>query len=53
MGALVVLLLVLALVIGGIGLLVEGLKWLLILALVIVAVGAVMGWIGRSRVGGT
>jgi hypothetical protein len=45
---LVVLLLILALLFGGVGLFVEGLKWLLIIALVLLVVGALTG----SRYGG-
>ena len=45
--ALVIVLLVLALIIGGIGLLITGLKWLLIVALVLVAVSLVSGAAGR------
>ncbi len=45
----VILLIVLALVFGGIGLLVEGLFWLLIIGLVLLVVGAVMGGKARSR----
>lgn len=40
----VVLLLLLALLFGGIGLFVEGLKWALIIALVLLIVGAVTGF---------
>lgn len=39
----VVVLLVLALLFGGVGLFVEGLKWALIVALVLVVVGAMTG----------
>ncbi len=47
---LVVLLLILALLFGGVGLFVEGLKWLLIIALVLLLVGAVTGSrFGRGR----
>jgi hypothetical protein len=45
--ALVIVLLVLALIIGGIGLLITGLKWLLIVALVLVAVSLISGAAGR------
>jgi len=45
---LVVLLLILALVFGGIGLFVEGLKWLLIIGLVLLVVGALTGYRGRG-----
>jgi hypothetical protein len=44
-----ILLLILALVFGGIGLLVEGLMWLLIIAVVLAIAGAVTGGRGRSR----
>ncbi|MBW3574593.1 MAG: hypothetical protein KY450_06965 [Actinobacteria bacterium] len=46
---LVVVLLILALLIGGLGLFLEGLKWLLIIALVLLVVGAVTGSRFRSR----
>ena len=46
----VIALLLLALIFGGIGLLVEGLFWLLIIALVLVVAGAVFGFRGRGRV---
>ena len=39
----VLLLLILALLVGGVGLFVEGLKWLLIIALVLLVVGAIQG----------
>jgi CHASE2 domain-containing sensor protein len=42
-----ILLLILALIFGGIGLLVEGLMWLLIIAVVLAVAGAVTG--GRGR----
>ena len=45
---LVVLILLLALLFGGVGLFVEGLKWLLIIALILLVVGAVTGWSGRD-----
>ncbi len=47
---LVVLLLVLALLFGGVGLFVEGLKWALIIALVLLVAGALTGYRGRARV---
>lgn len=47
---LVVLLLLLALIFGGIGLFVEGLKWTLVIALVLLVVGALTGYRGRSTV---
>lgn len=50
MGGLAILLLILALVLGGVGLLVEGLMWLLIIAVVLAVVGAITG---RGRRGGT
>ncbi len=48
--ALVVVLLLLALLFGGLGLFVEGLKWALIIALVLLVVGAVTGYRGRRVV---
>ena len=45
--ALVLILLLLALLFGGIGLFVEGLKWVLIIALVLLVVGALTGYRGR------
>lgn len=45
---LVVLLLLLALLFGGLGLFVEGLKWALVIALVLLVVGAVSGYRGRT-----
>ena len=47
---LVVLLLLLALLFGGLGLFVEGLKWALIIALVLLIVGAFTGYRGRGVV---
>ncbi len=44
----VIVLIVLALIFGGIGLLVEGLLWLLVISLVLVVVGAVTGMRGRG-----
>jgi hypothetical protein len=46
---LVVLLLVLALLFGGVGLFVEGLKWALLIALVLVVVSAFSGYSARGR----
>ncbi len=46
---LVAVLLILALLIGGVGLFIEGLKWLLIIALVLLVVGAITGSRTRSR----
>jgi hypothetical protein len=46
--ALVVVLLLLALVFGGVGLFVEGLKWLLIIALVLIVLSALSGYRGRG-----
>lgn len=46
--ALVVLLIILALVVGGFGLVVEGLKWLLIIAAVLFLVGLFAGWRTRT-----
>jgi hypothetical protein len=47
---LALLLLLLALVVGGVGLFVEALRWVLIIAIVLLAVGAITGWRGRARV---
>jgi hypothetical protein len=47
---LVVLLLLLALLFGGLGLFIEGLKWLLIIALVLFVVSALTGFRGRRVV---
>jgi hypothetical protein len=47
--ALVVALLILALLIGGVGLFVEGLKWLLIIALILFVASFFTGYRGRSR----
>jgi hypothetical protein len=47
---LVALLLILALVFGGMGLFVEGLKWLLIIALVLFVASFFTGFRGRSTV---
>ena len=46
---LVVLLLLLALLFGGVGLFVEGLKWLLIIALVLLVVSAFSGFRTGTR----
>lgn len=45
----VALLLILALLLGGVGLFVEALRWVLIIAVVLLLVGAFMGW-SRRRV---
>ena len=47
---LVLLLLLLALLFGGVGLAVEGLKWLLIVALVLLVASFFTGYRGRSTV---
>jgi hypothetical protein len=46
----VVLLLILALLLGGVGLFVEGLKWLLVIALVLFVASFFTGYRGRSTV---
>jgi len=46
----VVVLLLLALLFGGVGLFVEGLKWALIVALVLVVASAFTGYRGRGVV---
>lgn len=47
--ALVLVLLLAALVFGGVGLFVEGLKWLLIIALVLLVAGVVVGAVNRRN----
>ncbi|MEY2432188.1 MAG: hypothetical protein QOC92_1913 [Acidimicrobiaceae bacterium] len=49
MGA-VVLLIILALLLGGVGLAVEALRWLLIIALVLFVVSFFTGYRGRSTI---
>lgn len=49
MTMLVVLVLLAALVLGGIWLFVEAAMWILIIALVLLAVGALAGFAGRAR----
>lgn len=44
------MLLVLALILGGVGLLVETLRWVLIIAVVLFVVSMLTGWRGRARV---
>ncbi len=46
---LVVLLLLLALIFGGVGLFVEGLMWVLIISLALLLVGAFTGYRSRAR----
>lgn len=45
---LVIVLLLLALLFGGLGLFVEGLKWLLIVALVLLVASLITGYNGRG-----
>ena len=45
---LVIALIVLALIVGGFGLFVKGLLWLLIIAGILLVVGAAMGYRGRG-----
>lgn len=45
----VAVILILALLLGGVGLFVEALRWVLIIALVLFVLGAGMGW-SRRRV---
>ena len=47
---LAVLILVLALLLGGVGLFVEALRWVIIIAVVLLLAGLVAGWMGRARV---
>ena len=49
MVGLVVLLLILALLFGGVGLFAEGLTWLLIIGLVLLVASAFTGWYHRGR----
>lgn len=44
---LVLILLLLALLFGGVGLFVEGLKWVLIVALILLVASAITGYRGR------
>jgi hypothetical protein len=46
----VIAVLLLALLLGGLGLVVEALRWLLIIALVLFLVGAFTGWRRRSTI---
>lgn len=48
MGTAVIILIVLALVFGGLGLLVEGLMWLLVISLILFVVGGLTGMRGRG-----
>lgn len=51
MTALIAMILLLALVLGGVGLFIEGLFWLAVIALLLIVVGGVLGMTGRrSRV---
>lgn len=45
----VLLILLLALIAGGVGLFVEALRWVLIIAVVLLIIGAVVGFRGRGR----
>ena len=45
---LAIALIILALLIGGVGLVVEALWWMLIIAVVLVIAGAVAGWLKRG-----
>jgi hypothetical protein len=46
---LVLAILLLALLLGGVGLLVEGLFWLVVISLALFVVSGVMGFAGRGR----
>ena len=46
---LVVLLLIVALVLGGVGLFVEALRWVLIIALILLLASILTGFMGRRR----
>ncbi|NDL56135.1 hypothetical protein F7O44_03500 [Phytoactinopolyspora sp. XMNu-373] len=43
------LVLILALLLGGIGLAVEALRWMLIIAVIFLLASAITGWLGRTR----
>jgi hypothetical protein len=47
--SLVILVLLLALIFGGVGLFVSGLKWVLIIAAVLFVMSLVMGWSAQRR----
>jgi hypothetical protein len=47
---LAVLILVLALLLGGVGFFVEALRWVIIIAVVLLLAGLIAGWMGRARV---
>lgn len=47
----VIILIILALIFGGIGFLVEGLFWLLVISLILLVVGAVLGARARGGAG--
>jgi hypothetical protein len=49
MWLLIILLVILALILGGVGLFVEALRWVLIIALILLLVSLVMGLFGRGR----
>jgi hypothetical protein len=49
---LIVLLIILAIIFGGVGLLIEGLQWALIIGLVLLVAGIVSGFMGRGRTRG-
>jgi hypothetical protein len=46
---LLIVLLILALIFGGIGLLVEAAAWALIIAVALLIAGVIAGFVGRSR----
>jgi hypothetical protein len=46
---LLIILLILALIFGGIGLLVEAAAWALIIAVVLLIAGVIAGFVGRGR----
>jgi hypothetical membrane protein len=48
---LVIVLIILALLFGGVGLFVEALRWLLIIAVILFIVSAITGARGRGRTG--
>lgn len=48
MSAIVIAIIIVALLVGGLGLLIEGLFWLLVISVVLLAVGAFMAMTGRK-----
>ncbi len=49
LGAIVAILLVFAIVLGALALVIKALKWLLILAAIVVVISAITGWVGARK----